>query len=104
MQPFRTILFATDLSDSSNEAFRVASSLANENQTRLIVLHVVEPTLVADEPAYFSQLGVEFHRGLPDESHLEAIKRKLREFYTATDCDGHARADRTRPTLDGKRR
>jgi len=82
MEPFRTILFATDLSESSNEAFRLACSLAVENQTRLIVLHVVEPTLVAEEPAYFNQLRLDFRRGLPDESRLEALKRELREIYT----------------------
>jgi len=82
MQPFRTILFATDFSEGSNEAFRLACSLAAENKTRLIVFHVVEPNWVAKEPVHFTQLGVEFYRGLPDEGRLEAIKQKMREVYT----------------------
>jgi len=82
MQPFGTILFATDLSEGSNEAFRVACSLAVDNKTRLIVLHVVEPNWVATDPAYFSQLRVEFYRGLPDEGRLEALRQKLCGIYT----------------------
>ncbi len=39
---FETILFAADFSDNSKEAFRAACSLAVENQTRLVVLHVAE--------------------------------------------------------------
>ena len=94
MQPFRTILFATDLSEGSNQAFRLACSLADQSKTRLIVLHVVEPNWVAKEPVHFTQLGVEFYRGLPDQGRLEAIKQKLSEVYTPNhplDIEYHAR-------------
>jgi nucleotide-binding universal stress UspA family protein len=50
MQPFRTILFAADFSENSKEGFGIAGSLAVENKTRLIVLHVVEPDWVANGP------------------------------------------------------
>ena len=55
MQPFRTILFAADFSENSKEAFRAACSLAVENKTRLIVLHVVEPNWVPEEPVHLGQ-------------------------------------------------
>jgi len=81
MQPFRTILFATDFTENSRQAFRVACSLAVENRTRLIVLHVVEPNWVAQEPVYFGQANVQFIAE-KDERHHEALKRKLCEVYT----------------------
>ena len=43
MQSARTILFAADFSENSVEAFRIACSLAVERETRLIVLHVIDP-------------------------------------------------------------
>lgn len=43
MSPFRTILFASDFSERSREAFRVACSLADEKTTRLFVLHAIDP-------------------------------------------------------------
>ena len=41
MQAITTILFATDFSEVSNHAFAYAVSLADQLQTRLVVLHVV---------------------------------------------------------------
>jgi nucleotide-binding universal stress UspA family protein len=46
MLPVRTILHATDFSDHSNYAFRLACSLARDYGARLIVLHVAEPPVV----------------------------------------------------------
>ena len=43
MPCFRTILVAADFSANSVAAFRVACAMAVEDQTRLIVLHVVAP-------------------------------------------------------------
>ena len=54
MSPFRTILFASDFSERSREAFRVACSLAAETTTRLFVVHALEPghpLEVASEPS-----------------------------------------------------
>jgi nucleotide-binding universal stress UspA family protein len=47
MSLFRTILHATDFSESAGVAYRVACSLAREHQARLVLLHVVEPPAVA---------------------------------------------------------
>ena len=55
MQPFEKILFAADFSENSKEAFRAACSLAVENKTRLVVLHVAEPKFVPEEPVYYGQ-------------------------------------------------
>jgi hypothetical protein len=40
MDHVKTILYATDFSDCSRYAFRLAGSLAREQGARLIVLHV----------------------------------------------------------------
>ena len=43
MFPLRTILYATDLVDDSEDTFRLACALARDQQARLVVLHVAEP-------------------------------------------------------------
>jgi nucleotide-binding universal stress UspA family protein len=80
MRPFRTILFAADFSDNSREAFGVACSLAVENKTRLIVLHVVEPAWVADQPVDLLGETVQYV-GRRDETHLDALKQKMHDVY-----------------------
>ncbi len=81
MQPFRTILFAADFSENSNEAFRAACSLAIEDKTRLVVLHVAAPNWVADGPVYHDQQSIQFHADEVDESRHEVLKQKMREVY-----------------------
>ena len=41
MQPFQTILFATDFSENSEHAFDYAFALAKTFESRLIVMHVI---------------------------------------------------------------
>ncbi len=43
MGPFRSILCATDLSESSERALEMAAALARDGGGRLLVLHVAEP-------------------------------------------------------------
>jgi nucleotide-binding universal stress UspA family protein len=81
MQSFQTILFAADFSDNSKEAFRAACSLAVENETRLVVLHVAEPTPVPQEPVYYGQLTVQFLPADPDKARHDQLKQKLRDLY-----------------------
>jgi nucleotide-binding universal stress UspA family protein len=81
MKPFRTILFAADFSENSKEAFGAACSLAVEDKTLLVVLHVAEADLVADEPVYFGQQSIQFHVTGRDEARREALRQHLREFY-----------------------
>ena len=85
MQPFRAILFAADFSADSKETFRMACSLAVENKARLFVLHVLEPSLVAEEPVYFGQAAVQFFSVGKDQSMHESIMRKLAETYIPDD-------------------
>jgi nucleotide-binding universal stress UspA family protein len=55
MLPIRTIVHATDLSDSSGAGFRLACSLARDYGARLIVLHVqpLPATFYAMEPGFY---------------------------------------------------
>jgi nucleotide-binding universal stress UspA family protein len=46
MLPIKTILHATDFSERSNNAFRVACALARDYHARLILLHVLPPAVV----------------------------------------------------------
>lgn len=85
MLPFRTILVAADFSHSSRDAFRVACSLAHKDETKLLVLHVLEPRSVADEPVYFGQQSIPF-TAVPrsPESH-RVLKASLRAIYVPSD-------------------
>ena len=47
MLPIRTILHPTDFSDRAGYGFQMACALARDYGARLIVLHVVAPSLVA---------------------------------------------------------
>jgi nucleotide-binding universal stress UspA family protein len=81
MQRFRNILFAADFSENSKAAFRVACALAVEPEASLIVIHVVEPDWVPDEPVYFGQATVQFRFGERDEAFHESLRQKLRQTY-----------------------
>lgn len=77
MTPFQTILFAADFSESSQEAFHTACSLAVEGRARLHVLHVVEPNWVPEDPSFFGQTGVQFYDANTDGSREEQLRQKL---------------------------
>jgi nucleotide-binding universal stress UspA family protein len=81
MHPFRTILFAADFSENSKEAFRLASSLARENKTRLFVLHVIGSDQVAEERALLGQPAAPPLTQKDQEPH-GSVRQKLRESYT----------------------
>ena len=81
MPLFQTILVAADFSESSRQAFRVACSLARADKTRMIVLHVVEPLYVAEEPVYFGQQTVHFSVVERDPGEYESLQRRLRQSY-----------------------
>jgi nucleotide-binding universal stress UspA family protein len=74
MIPFRSILCAVDFSESSREAFRVACSLA-QPESRLVLLHVIEPSLV------FSELGAPSWISADGPELRASIENQLREFY-----------------------
>ena len=59
MNLFHTVLFATDFSEPSREAFRIACAmLEGDRAGRLIVLHIVEQTYLMEESIGFGELGV----------------------------------------------
>lgn len=77
MTTFQTILFAADFSESSQEAFRTACVLAVEGQTRLHVLHVVEPNWVPEDPTFLGQAGVQFYDAFTDGSREAKLEKRL---------------------------
>ena len=93
MKGFQTILFAADFSDISQEAFRIACSLGLEGESRLHLLHVVEPDWVPEEPAGLGQL-IQFYDASTDGGQDEAVTRRLRAAYVPSrpaDVDYHTR-------------
>jgi len=75
MSLFRTILVAADFSEISREAFRLACSLAQSDETRVTVLHAEAPPIVYGE--------LDFPIVLPeaDPSQHDAIDKRLRDLY-----------------------
>jgi nucleotide-binding universal stress UspA family protein len=81
MKPFQTILFGADFSEGSREAFRAVSSLAVAGQTRLHVLHVIEPHWVPEEPVPYGQTLIEFYDAGGDVGRDAILQRRMREMY-----------------------
>ena len=81
MPSFRTILVAADFSEPSEEAFRIACTLAEETKTRLFVLHAVEKTRVMEQPIAFNELGAPLPLPSGESAHHEALKERLLEVY-----------------------
>lgn len=45
MSSFDAILFATDLSEESDQAFQLACTVAREHRAKLVVIHVIPPII-----------------------------------------------------------
>jgi nucleotide-binding universal stress UspA family protein len=90
MLPIRTIVHATDFSDSSRAAFRVACALARDYVARLIVLHVQPPPmgLCTIEGVYLppedtrEELLKALHRMEPPDAAVR-VEHRLAEGYPA---------------------
>jgi nucleotide-binding universal stress UspA family protein len=68
MLGIRTILHATDFSEPSNSALRLACALARDQGARLIVLHVVPTSLAAEKRGFGDDLADELNRlAIPDQ-------------------------------------
>jgi nucleotide-binding universal stress UspA family protein len=72
MLPFKTILFATDFSSTSDVAFTVAAALARDYRARVVALHVIEPVR-AGFSEFNSYVGPEEDKGWALDK-LHAIK------------------------------
>lgn len=81
MLPFQTILVAADFSEGSREAFRMACSLVPEDETRILVLNVMEPRYVPETPVYFGEQSARYLRVARAPAEHEAMKERLREVY-----------------------
>jgi nucleotide-binding universal stress UspA family protein len=93
MKPFRTILFAADFSAASQQAFRMACRVGVPGQTRLHVLHVIEPDWVPEEPAGFGQPNL-FHDAAAVGDRDEPLIQRLCAAYAPAqpiDVEYHAR-------------
>jgi nucleotide-binding universal stress UspA family protein len=82
MSLFQSIIVAADFSDASQEAFRVACSLACEGETHVIVLNVMEPKYEVETPVYFGDQTVHYTRIARSPSEQGAVKEKLQEVYS----------------------
>jgi len=85
MSTIHTILVPTDFSEYSDAAFRVASSLASEQEARLIVLHVNPPATMHGEVidrrepnGYYDRLWEELYARKPLDPRTE-VEHRLRE-------------------------
>src|SRR4051794_8428800 len=77
---FRTILFATDLSQSSRLAFKVGCSLARAEATRMILFHVEQPARAIGEPIDLGTLGIPII--ISDEELVKHdILSEIRQLY-----------------------
>ena len=72
---FRNILAAADFSEQSRSAFRVACALAEENKTRLFVLHV------AEQPLAHGVLGMLIPHPAGDSPYHQALTQQLHQDY-----------------------
>jgi nucleotide-binding universal stress UspA family protein len=72
MFPLRTVLHATDFSDSSAAAFRVACTLARAYDARLVVIHV-QPA-----PATVRQVGRSI---LDEDARREELLRQMHDSW-----------------------
>jgi nucleotide-binding universal stress UspA family protein len=75
------MLVAADFSQASIEAFQVGCALAQEDGTRMVVLHVAEPGWRAEEPVYYGQIDVHFTKLPRDPAEVEATLERLRAAY-----------------------
>jgi nucleotide-binding universal stress UspA family protein len=66
---YKTILCPVDFSDTSSRALQYASSLANETDARLILLHVVEGVIAPPDVDINAHFNVpEYHRYLEEDA------------------------------------
>jgi nucleotide-binding universal stress UspA family protein len=81
MTLFRTILFAADFTEKSRAAFRFACSLADERETQLSVLHVIERMPVVEQSVAFGDKGKLIPLVEGGLGHHAALEQRLHEMY-----------------------
>jgi nucleotide-binding universal stress UspA family protein len=81
MQRFQPILFATDFSENSKQAFDSARSLALGNESRLVVLHVEKRHWASDQPVHHGQHSLQLHPVQPGETEQQSAIQRMGELY-----------------------
>lgn len=81
LSPFRTILFATDFSKRSRDAFRAACTLAGDESTRLIILYVDEPPPLVEQVTGIAELGIPAYVPGEDPLASDPLRDQLRETF-----------------------
>ena len=81
---FKTILFATDFSDSSEHAFQYALSLAGKFESRLAIIHVI------NEPVDLRGFYVPHISFDKLEEEIEQGARKMMEKFCQANVHEHA--------------
>ncbi|MDT8441879.1 MAG: universal stress protein [Desulfuromonadales bacterium] len=84
---FKTILFATDFSESSDHAFRYALAMARQFDSRLAVIHVI------NEPVDLRGFYVPHITFDKLEEEIEQGARKMMEKFCRTHMDDFANYD-----------
>ncbi len=88
MLPIRIILHATDFSESSAYAFRLACSLARDYSARLVMLHVAEqPVVVPIDGSTFLPPPLDRERLLKDLQCWQAQEPGVRIEYRLAEGD-----------------
>lgn len=91
----KTILYATDLSENSQYAFRYAASLANRYDAKIVVLHVIEDISHQMNMQVADMLGAEKWQELQRTRKKEVVEILVRKIDAF--CKETAAADQSCP-------
>lgn len=88
-----TILYPTDLSDTSNHAFGYAASLANRYDASIVILHVLKDVTHSDVDLVTNVIGEKKWKEVLDRKKMkvvENIRKRLEDFceQTRTEMSG----------------
>jgi nucleotide-binding universal stress UspA family protein len=83
----KTILYPTDLSETSNHAFSYAVSLANRYDGSIVILHVLKDVTHSDEELVTKVIGAKKWQEVLDRKKMEVvenIRKRLEDFCEQT--------------------
>jgi nucleotide-binding universal stress UspA family protein len=83
MSPIQMILHPTDFSEQSKHAFHLACSLARDQSTRLLLLHVMPVPLVEEKRGYQQEMA-EVLNSIEVPDGTIRVERRLEEGDPAT--------------------
>lgn len=83
----KTILYPTDLSETSNHAFSYAASLANRYDGSIVILHVLKDVTHSSEDLVTNVIGEKKWKEVLDRNKMavvENIRKRLEDFCEQT--------------------